>query len=146
MYHFKHNVTNRLHKPICQKYIPSISNGYSLIAGITDCNEIINSYTLSGKYITMENGRHAEMINHAQYCDLQPNQLVIAIISLVKDIDPEPDISLLTKGLRIANIDYLQWKIGDQVLLKQHQQNILFLIDDLKLPKYLNKILTCNWI
>ena len=39
-------------------------------------------------------------------------KLIISIVSF--DIDPESDI--LTKGLKIANIDSLQWKIGDQVL------------------------------
>ena len=42
---------------------------------------------------------------------------------MAKDVDPEPDLSnelynILTKGLKPANIDYLQWKIVDRVLLR----------------------------
>ena len=84
--HFKDIVVNRLHAALRKKYLPPIADDCSLITGITDINETNNTYTLSGKYVTMENGI-AKIIDKTDCYESQPNPWIISILASVKDLD-----------------------------------------------------------
>lgn len=119
---FDSPVSNTLSDAIKAGYKPDIPTGSYLILSINAISKIDNSYYLTGQYATISNQNKVISVSATYDADTQPAPLVTEILSIVKDISPQRDISndlydKITKNMSLP-LNYLKYNIGDTVLLR----------------------------
>ena len=116
-------VPNSLFDAIRTKYEPPIAEGSFLLCSLKSVEYISNSYLLYGKYVTLSDNKTV-MIDSKQWLNDQPKVWVIEILSNIKDIYAEIDMSniifnQLTKPLTLSKPELLlEYEVGDHVLLR----------------------------